>query len=129
MIKGGVASPNCNYIGVYPLSLAVEGGDVDMAAVLLTAGADCTLRPNGPQAKDALGLATSMRDDPKCKYRHEAAVILEMMNDKEALEVRFEKVKLKIQKEKEASLVFIGRLMVVAIPLMVTAFVYLMFFR
>ena len=44
-------NPNMNYLGVYPLNLCLEQGDIDMAAVLLTAGADADQIGSAKQAR------------------------------------------------------------------------------
>jgi len=85
MLKGGDVHANISYLGIYPLHLAVEQGDADMAAVLLKFGADVTKGPNGANAKNAEDLARSMRDDPKSKYRQEAAAIVEMIDEEEMI--------------------------------------------
>ena len=115
-LLGGYANANSNYLGVFPLHLAIEHGDVDMAAVLLTAGADVTLKSNGKNAKDALALATWMRDDTKCKFRQEAAVIVELMNDKEALKRRFDDVQIAINKQNAKDIQKMKSLCMIAAP-------------
>ena len=89
MVKNG-ANVNANYLGVFPLNLAIELGDCDMAAVLLTAGADPLLQPNGKRAKNAVMMCEAMLEDKKCKFRTEAAIVLELINDPEKLKERFE---------------------------------------
>ena len=95
LLKGFDA--NTNYLGVFPLVLATEQGDADMAALLLTAGADPLLRGNGKNVKNAGQLADSMATDPKCQLRAEAKLILELINDPAVLKARFNKVQEKVQ--------------------------------
>ena len=47
-------SPDLNYLGVYPIVLAVEGGDIDMACLLLKFHADPMLKANGAQSLNAV---------------------------------------------------------------------------
>ena len=123
-LLAGYVKADSNYLGVFPLHLAIENGDVDMAAVLLTAGADVTLKANGKNKKDALGLATAMRDDPKCKFRQEAAVIVEIINDKEALKRRFDDVQITIAKKNAKDIQQMKTFCMVAAPCMAILALY-----
>ena len=81
---------NTNYIGVYPLNLAVELCDPDAVAMLLHYGADPLRKPNPVQGAslppaDALELARRQVDDPKTAKATaklvEARRIVELLND------------------------------------------------
>lgn len=99
MLRNGY-SPNLNYMGVIPLNLAVENGDPDMVALLLKAGADINMKAN--KSTTARELAEQMRDDPKCQYRAEAAVCLEILDDPQKLEARMETLMEKIKADHKA---------------------------
>ena len=102
-LLSGNANANMNYLGVYPLTLAIEQGNVDMCALLLTAGADPKKKANTAK-HNAETLVQAMRDDPKHKFRIEANMISQLMSDKEALKARFDEVQLKISKENNRDL-------------------------
>ena len=102
-LKMGYVNPNLNYLGVFPLHLAIENGDVDITAVLLMAGADPLLKSKpgvdtskkitcGAELADAMA-----KEGSKSEYRVEAAIIAEMINDPQKLKERYamamEKVK------------------------------------
>ncbi len=72
-----------------------------MATLLLWYKADHTLKANGKQALNALQMAEKMSLDPKCKLSAQAAEIVTLIQDPEALKVRWDKVADKINKENE----------------------------
>jgi len=78
LVKG--YNPNANHLGAMPLSLAVENGDIDMAAMLLNAKADPDTKAlaNLPSARK---MAEDMAKDSKCKYQSEAKQIVAIIND------------------------------------------------
>lgn len=89
-IKDGSVDVNRSFVGVYPLTMAVEQGDVDTVAVLLTFGADPEMTLRGARTKTVTELCKQMAQDKKGKYRAEAAIMLEMIKDKEACKRRFD---------------------------------------
>ena len=74
-----------------------------MCALLLTAGAEVT-NSSADRKLDAQGMAKKMKDDKKEKLRQEAAVIYEIMNDKDKLKQRFEDVQQRIARENRKDL-------------------------
>ena len=124
----GYVDVNCNYLGVYPIRLAIENGDCDMVALLLTAGADVTSKPKGITKNkfndmDALGLAEYFRDDPKGQYRMEGAIIVELMNDPEKRKERMVIVDERIQKANDKDLKRACLLLLAMIPFILFFFV------
>ena len=120
-LKRGYADPNKNYLNVFPLNLAIEQGDVDIAAVLLMAGADPLIKSNPKNTIKitcAAELADSMAKDPKEKFRVEAAIIAELINDPQKLKERYadamEKVKREHAKEEKMLVRIMGAGVMVA---------------
>jgi len=113
LLSGNVHA-NQSYLGIYPLIFAVEQLDIDIAVLLLTAGADVTLKPKdlGKHGRNALELATEMRDDPKGKDREKAAEIVKVLSDKKACEQHFEelqdRMEAKRQRDKKRALIFLA---------------------
>lgn len=106
LLRKGQVNPNMNYLGVYPLNLCLEQGDIDMAAVLLTAGADPLIKSdplNRPDKKitNSMEFAEMIAKDKKHKYAMEAKVMLEMFNNEEKLKQRFAAVQVRLEKELE----------------------------
>lgn len=130
MLRRNVCSPNMCYLGVYPLNVAVENGDVDMVSILLSAGADAKKKGTGPAteaAKTAEELATAMSKDKKCKLKDEAALILKLMSDKEACKQRFEGVQVKIKKMDDLDKSRSIKLLSIMMPI-VAAYAYYMIY-
>jgi hypothetical protein len=114
LLRKGQVSPNLNYLGVYPLNLCLERGDIDMAAVLLTAGADPIMKTdplNKPDKKitNAMEFAEMISKDKKHPFRMEAQVMLEMFNSEEKLKQRFAAVQVRLQKELDRDTVLAKR--------------------
>jgi ankyrin repeat protein len=114
LLRKGQVSPNLNYLGVYPLNLCLERGDIDMAAVLLTAGADPIMKTdplNKPDKKitNAMEFAEMISKDKKHSFRMEAQVMLEMFNSEEKLKQRFAAVQVRLQKELDRDTVLAKR--------------------
>jgi len=127
LLSGNVKA-NQNWMGIYPLVMAVEQADIDIVVILLTAGADITLKPKdlGKQGRNALELATEMRDDPKGKFREKAAAIVKVLSDQKACEKHFEELQERLeatrQRDKKRALIFIT----LVLPVL-AAFLYLKF--
>lgn len=90
------ADANRAYLGIYPFSLALEQGDVDMCAVLLKHGLNLTTQAN----ENAIKHATKMRGTANAKYREEAAAVLAIVKDEAALQQRYDDVLLRIEKQR-----------------------------
>lgn len=128
LLKG--VDANLNYLGIYPVHLAVEQADVNMVALLLTAGADPLLKANGKNVRNATQLAETMAADPKCKHREEARLIMELIMDPAALKLRFAEVQKVIERNHLRDMAIIRKScigFVVGLPLLIL--VYLLFFR
>ena len=131
MLKNGTVKCNQSYVGVFPLNMAIESGDPDMVAILLTAGAPPEAKGNRNIDKDATQLATAMRDDKKGKYRKEAAEILELLDsnakDKKKLRERFEAVQLLVKKAEAKDLENTYMLLTFGVPVLAGIIYYLMY--
>ncbi len=64
-----------------------------MAALLLWCRADPMCKANGKSALNALQLAEKMAADPTCKQSAQAALIVTLIQDPEALRLRWEAVR------------------------------------
>lgn len=84
MLRDG-EEPNCNWLGVVPLHLAIEEGDVDMVTLLLKFGAN----PEYSGSKATI-LATKMSKDPKEEKKAKGQLILKLMKDPKFVEERTE---------------------------------------
>ena len=121
MVVGGSINVNQPYLSVFPLNLAIESGNIDMVAVLLTASADPLLKFNPKNEKHikgevftAMKLAENMAADPQDKYRMEAAVMVELMNDPKKLEQRFSAVQVRLGAERDRELQLVKRILVLS---------------
>ena len=93
-----------------------------MVSVLLSAGAEPRNRGNGPNQKDAITLAESIQEEPESKYRAEAAIILEMLNDDSKVKERFSQVLQNIQVQNERELAIIKKCCLICLPLLLLLF-------
>ena len=66
MVVGGSINVNQPYLSVFPLNLAIESGNIDMVAVLLTASADPLLKFNPKQTPE-----TRITHDSSSDSHHE----------------------------------------------------------
>mmetsp|Transcript_2930 Transcript_2930/g.5723 ORF Transcript_2930/g.5723 Transcript_2930/m.5723 type:complete len:156 (+) Transcript_2930:48-515(+) len=131
-LRMGHANPNKNYLNVFPLNLAIEQGDVDMVAVLLKFGADPLLKSNPRNDRkitNGVELATAMAQNPDAKYRVEAAIILELMNDPRKLDERFDAAQERVELEQQRENALIKRIFGVGALLMLPALFYWFVFR
>ena len=96
---------NTNYIGVYPLNLAVELVDPNAVALLLQYGADPLRKPNPVKGAslppaDALELARRLVDDPKTAKDPAklaaAKMIVLMLNDPKVAKATFEELEARL---------------------------------
>mmetsp|Transcript_36993 Transcript_36993/g.119333 ORF Transcript_36993/g.119333 Transcript_36993/m.119333 type:complete len:162 (+) Transcript_36993:69-554(+) len=90
MIQNG-ADPNGNYLGVSPLSMAVEGLDVDMVALLIEWKAD-PLMTHRMQAPSALDLAEKLAKDGSATQQAPAAEMVQLMTDPEVVKARLKSI-------------------------------------
>lgn len=93
------SDPNKNFIGVTPLSLAIEGGDLDMVALLLDWGADASSKCHKWQTHRQL--AEKMAADTSCKHRAAAERVITLLDDPEALKAHLQLVQEKVRLENE----------------------------
>ena len=128
-LLSGYTHANVCYLGVYPLHLAIEQGDHDMAVLLLYAGAKTDLKPNGKDKLTALELTTMMAKDKKHKHQEMAAKILPLMSGdkaKEKLQKAFDGVTERIEAKRQRDIAMMQKLCKFAVPLLVLllAFVF-----
>mmetsp|Transcript_1454 Transcript_1454/g.3600 ORF Transcript_1454/g.3600 Transcript_1454/m.3600 type:complete len:156 (-) Transcript_1454:63-530(-) len=131
-MRKGHANPNQNYLNVFPLNLAIEQGDVDMAAVLLKFGADPLLKSNPKNDKKITNgseLAESMARDPEGKYRAESAIIAELINDPKLLDARFDAVQDRVELEQQKENALLLRIFGIGALLMLPPLLYHFFLR
>lgn len=133
LLRKGQVNPNMNYLGVYPLNLCLEQGDIDMAAVLLTAGADPLIKSdplNRPDKKitNSMEFAEMIAKDKKHKYAMEAKVMLEMFNNEEKLKQRFAAVQVRLEKELERDTELAKRVVVGFMGFAALGYAYLHYF-
>ena len=121
-------SPNLQYNGVYPLNLAIERGYVDMAAILLKFKANPLERANGRYAKNALQLAEKMATDPKEKWHSEASLIINLINDSDALDRAYEKALIEVERLNARENQIMSKACIVIYALMATAAAWYWFF-
>lgn len=109
IVQGGF-NPNDNYLGVFPMDHAVEGGNVDMFCMLLVAGGDPHRKGNGANRKSAFMLATELSKDKK-DARHEAAkTMLKHFEDKDARQKHFDVLQDRIFKKNQEDLKLIKKI-------------------
>ena len=121
-------SPNLQYNGVYPLNLAIERGYVDMAAILLKCKANPLERANGRYAKNALQLAEKMATDPKEKWHSEASLIINLINDSDALDRAYEKALIEVERLNARENQIMSKACIVIYALMASAAAWYWFF-
>ena len=101
----GEVSANTNYIGVYPLNIAVELSDPDAVAMLLKYGADPLRKPNPVQGAslppaDALELARRQVDNPKTAKATAklaaARLVVELLNDPKLALAHYEELEARL---------------------------------
>ena len=129
LLRKGQVSPNMGYLGVYPLNLCLEKGDIDMAAVLLTAGADPLIKTNPLNRPDkkitnSMEFAEMISKDKKHPFHMEAQVMLELFNNEEKLKQRFAAVQVRLEKELERDTILAKRFGLAALVVGALAYGY-----
>ena len=103
------SNPNGRYAGTYPLHMAVEDVNCDMAAFLLHWGADPTEKLDAT-GKSALALAQALAKKDKAKDRKRELMVKVLSDEKERgkvvedLKVRMEEEHQRIQKARREAL-------------------------
>ena len=102
------------------------------AQVLLKFGADPLLKSNPENDKkitNGAELAETMAKNPEDKFRVEAAIITELINDPKKLDERFDAVQDRVELEQQRENAMLLRIFSIGALLMLPPLVYHFFFR